>query len=188
MTLDTIYLVISGAATARRAPALAAQLAPLTHHLYALLTPNATRVVSPRELALIPGVRIVESYFDDAILPRPPRGVLLVAPCSFNTLNKLAAGTADSLALSVTAEAIGRGTPVIVALSLNDPLWAHPITRESVARLRSWGVTTIEPEPDANGYLTLTSNETLVSAVSKARAATLPSAAAGNGEGPHESR
>jgi hypothetical protein len=49
----------------------------------------------------------------------PPRGVVLFAPCSCNSLNKLAHGIADNLALSVVAEAIGRGTPVIVGPSLN---------------------------------------------------------------------
>jgi flavoprotein len=45
--------------------------------------------------------------------------VVLFAPCSFNSLNKLAHGIADNLALSVVAEAIGRATPVIVGPSLN---------------------------------------------------------------------
>jgi flavoprotein len=40
--------------------------------------------------------------------------LVLLAPCSFNSLNKLAHGIADNLALSVVAEAIGRSTPVIV--------------------------------------------------------------------------
>ncbi len=159
------YLVVSGAATARRAPGLAAALLRRSPNLLVLLTPNAQHVVSPRELALVPGTRIVESYFDAAILPRPPVGVVLVAPCSFNTLNKLAGGIADSLALSVVAEAIGRGTGVVVAVSVNDPLWAHPITAKSVATLRSWGVVVIDPAPDANGYLTMAADDALLTAV-----------------------
>lgn len=175
MSDGTIYLIVSGATTARRAPALAAALASHAETILAVLTPNATRVVSPRELALVPGVRVVESYFDAAILPRPPDGVVLVAPCSFNSLNKLAGGIADSLALSVAAEAIGRGSPVIVAASLNDPLWAHPITRESIARLRSWGLIVIDPVPrPGDGYLTMAPDEVLVDAVRLALAARRP--------------
>src|ERR1700687_1410907 len=87
---------------------------------------NASRVVAPRDLADVAGAQVVESYFDMAIRPRPPRGVVLFAPCSFNSLNKLAHGIADNLALSVVAEAIGRGTPVIVGPSLNAPLLNHP--------------------------------------------------------------
>jgi phosphopantothenoylcysteine synthetase/decarboxylase len=163
--LEATYLIVSGAATARRIPDLIGQLAPRVPNLLTVLTPNAERVVSPRELALVPGHRIVEGYFDDAILPRPPHGVLVVAPCSFNTLNKLAAGIADSLALSISAEAIGRGTPVIVAVSVNGPLRDHPRARLSAAELRSWGVTVLEPVPDANGSLTMAPNEAIVQAV-----------------------
>jgi phosphopantothenoylcysteine synthetase/decarboxylase len=71
--------------------------------------------------------------------------VVLVAPCSFNSLNKLAHGIADSLALSVVAEAIGRRTPVIVAPSLNQPLLEHPVAQASLRTLPGWGVTIVPP-------------------------------------------
>jgi phosphopantothenoylcysteine synthetase/decarboxylase len=74
-----------------------------------------------------------------------------VAPCSFNSLNKLAAGVADNLALSLTAEAIGRGTPVVVAVSVNPPLYAHPRTSASIAALRSWQVSVLEPVDSGQG-------------------------------------
>jgi phosphopantothenoylcysteine synthetase/decarboxylase len=165
MKLTTTYLLVTGAGTARRIPALIAELTPRVPELLTVLTPHALRVVSPRDLALVPGHRVVESYFDEAILPRPPYGVVLVAPCSFNSLNKLAQGIADTLALSIAAEAIGRGTPVIVALSVNDPLWRHPRTSASIATLRSWGMTVIEPVADANGYLTMADNGVIVDTV-----------------------
>jgi phosphopantothenoylcysteine synthetase/decarboxylase len=169
--LDATYLLVTGATTARRAPGLIAALAPRVPNLLTVLTPNAARVVSPRELALVPGHRMVESYFDEAILPRPPLGVTLVAPCTFNSLNKLARGIADTLALSIAAEAIGRGTPVIVAVSVNDPLWEHPRTAESIATLRSWGVRVLEPVTGDNGYLEMAPDQTLVEAVMSAHAA-----------------
>jgi phosphopantothenoylcysteine synthetase/decarboxylase len=96
-------------------------------------------------------VQLVQSYFDLAIRPRPPRGVVLFAPCSFNSLNKLAHGIADNLALSVVAEAIGRQTPVVVAPSLNAPLLAHPQAQASLAKLPLWGVRIVPPVDDGNG-------------------------------------
>jgi phosphopantothenoylcysteine synthetase/decarboxylase len=140
------------------------RLAPTT---LTILTDNAVRVISPRELALIPGHQIVESYFDPAILPRPPRGVVAVVPCSFDSLNKLALGLADNLALSIAAEAIGRKTPVVVAISVNAPLWAHPRAQESAATLRDWGCFVVDPAPYADG-VTLASDDAIVSAVEAA--------------------
>lgn len=167
MAFDTLYLIVSGASTARRIPVLLPRLVGVASRTFTVLTPNAQRVVSPRELALVPGHRLVESYFDEAILPRPPRGVVLVAPCSFNTLNKLAHGIADNLALSLTAEAIGQRTPVIIAISLNPPLWAHPQTRESVATLRRWGCHVLEPVAEHN-WLTMAPDDAIVAAAQAA--------------------
>ncbi len=163
------YLVLSGASTAARCPGILAGLLGLGFaEVIALPTPHAARVVSPLALAAVDGVRVVESYFDAAIRPRPPRGVLLFAPCSFNSLNKLAAGIADSLALSVAAEAIGRRTPVIVGPSLNQPLLDHPAAQASLARLAGWGVQIVPPVDDGRGPL-LAPTERLLAAVQAAR-------------------
>jgi phosphopantothenoylcysteine synthetase/decarboxylase len=149
---DVAYLVLSGTTTAARCPELLRELVGLGFStVIALPTPNASRVIAPRELADIEGVQVVQSYFDLAIRPRPPRGVVLFAPCSFNSLNKLAHGIADSLALSVAAEAIGRRTPVIVAPSLNAPLLAHPEARASLKKLASWDVTIVPPVDAGEG-------------------------------------
>lgn len=149
---DLAYLVVSGAATAVRCPELLRGLAGLGFStVIAIPTPNAARILAPRDLADVEGVQVVQSYFDLAIRPRPPRGVVLFAPCSFNSLNKLAHGVADNLALAVTAEAIGRGTPVIVGPSLNAPLLSHPEARASLDKLPRWGVTVVAPVDQGEG-------------------------------------
>ena len=162
---DVVYLVLSGTTTAARCPEILRGLVGLGFATVIVLpTPNAARVVAGRELADIESVQVVESYFDLAIRPRPPRGVVLFAPCSFNSLNKLAHGIADNLALSVTAEAIGRGTPVIVGPSLNQPLLDHPVAQESLRKLPGWGVTIVPPVDQGDGPR-LAPTETLLDAV-----------------------
>src|SRR5437879_3665422 len=164
-SFDVAYLVLSGTTTAARCPELLRGLVGLGFStVIAIPTPNASRVVALRDLADIAGAQVVESYFDLAIRPRPPRGVVLFAPCSFNSLNKLAHGIADSLALSVVAEAIGRGTPVIVGPSLNAPLLAHPEAQASLKKLASWGAT-IVPQVDEGEGPRLAPTRQLIDAV-----------------------
>ena len=160
----TTYLIVTGAKTARQVPQLLRALSSHCQRLLTLLTPNAARVVSPRELALVPGHQIVESYFDAALLPRPRPGTVVVAPCSFNTLNKLAVGISDNLALSIVTQAIGRGDPVLVAVSVNPLLWAHPRAQLSAATLRQWGCTILDPVPE-DDPLTMAPTETILAAV-----------------------
>ena len=149
---DVAYLVLSGTTTAARGPELLRGLVGLGFStVIALPTPNSARVVAPRDLADVEGAQVVQSYFNLAIRPRPPRGVVLFAPCGFNSLNKLAHGIADNLALSVVAEAIGRGTPVIVGPSLNAPLLNHPEAQASLRKLPEWGVIIVPPVDDGEG-------------------------------------
>lgn len=142
---DRLYLVVCGAVTAYRLPALIASLLPLTRQLLTLPTPDSSRLLSPRDLARIEGNQVVDSYFAAELLPRPSPGAVLVAPCTFNTLHKLAAGIADNLPLSLTQEAIGRRWPIVIAPSLNAGLWAHPQTQPALSLLQSWGVSLVLP-------------------------------------------
>ena len=162
---DVAYLVLSGTTTAARCPELLRGLVSVGFaRVIALPTPNTSRVIAARDLADVEGAQVVESYFDLAIRPRPPYGVVLFAPCSFNSLNKLAHGIADNLALSVVAEAIGRGTPVVVGPSLNAPLLAHPEAQASLKTLSGWGVTIVPPVDDGEGPR-LAPTEQLIAAV-----------------------
>jgi phosphopantothenoylcysteine synthetase/decarboxylase len=143
---DVAYLVLSGTSTAARCPELLRGLVGLGFSTFiAILTPNASRLIAPRDLVDVEGVQVVESYFDLAIRPRPPRGVVLFAPCSFNSMNKLAHGIANNLALSVVAEAMRRGTPVIVR-PVAECTAPEPFRGAGVAQeLPAWGVTIVPP-------------------------------------------
>jgi hypothetical protein len=75
------YLVVSGTTMAAGCPELLRGLVGLGFStVIAIPTPNASRLIAPRDLADVEGVQVVESYFDLAIRPRPPRGVVLFAP------------------------------------------------------------------------------------------------------------
>ena len=151
-TFNVAYLALSGTTTAGACPTLLRNLVSLGFSsVVAVPTPNVSRVVALRDLADVASVRVVESYFDVAIRPRPPRGVVVFAPCSFNSLNKLAGGIADNLTLSIVAEAIGRRTPVIVAPSLNQPLLDHPAAQASLRTLLAWGVIIVPPVDEGGG-------------------------------------
>ena len=147
MATDTLYLIVTGGGAATRIPALLPALISSYHRVITVPTPAAKQIVSLRDLASIPGHHLVEGYFEPIIYPTPP-GDALVAPCTFNSLNKLAQGIADTLALSIVAEAIGRRHHVTVAISANAALWAHPRAQESAATLRQWGCHVLDPVPD----------------------------------------
>jgi phosphopantothenoylcysteine decarboxylase len=71
------------------------------------------------------------------LLPDPD--AIIVAPATFNTINKWAAGIADTLALGLLCEATGKGLPVVVLPYLNAAQGEHPALGESIERLRRLG-------------------------------------------------
>ncbi len=159
--LSTVYYLISGATTAWRAREIVAGLLTRFDRVLTIPTPNAARVISAHELARISGNRVIESYLDSQLRPRPTPAPILFAPCSFNSLNKLAHGIADNLALSIASEMLGLGQPIVIAVSVNEGLWAHPQSRVSVSALRNWGVTVVEPRRTPGGLSLAPTDEIL---------------------------
>ncbi|MFF4553346.1 flavoprotein [Streptomyces sp. NPDC001422] len=72
--------------------------------------------------------------------PFPAPDAVAVAPATFNTVNKWAAGISDTLALGTLNEAYGLGVPIAVLPCVNEALAAHPAYRASVERLTGMGV------------------------------------------------
>jgi len=72
------------------------------------------------------------------MLPAPD--AIVVAPATFNTINKWAAGISDTLALGLLIEAIGKHLPVVALPFLNAAQAEHPAFPGSVDRLRAVGV------------------------------------------------
>lgn len=79
----------------------------------------------------------------------PPPNAILVAPTSFNTINKWASGHADTLALGLITEGVGKELPLVAVPHLNSMQAAHSAFERSVAQLRADGVRVLHgPEDD----------------------------------------
>jgi phosphopantothenoylcysteine synthetase/decarboxylase len=73
----------------------------------------------------------------------PAAEAMIVAPATVNTVNKWAAGIADTLALGLIVEGLGLGLPIVAVPYTNRAMAAHPAFGESIERLRSWGITVL---------------------------------------------
>lgn len=99
------------------------------------------RFLNTDELRTLTGHPVRDDYKqpdDPDVLP--DADAFVVAPATFNTVNKLAAGISDTLALGLLNEAIGFGKPVILAPWPNGKLVRHPAFPRSVETLAAAGV------------------------------------------------
>jgi len=71
--------------------------------------------------------------------------LLLIAPCTANTLCKIAAGIDDTPVTTFATTAIGRKMPVVVVPAMHQSMFRHPAVRDSLERLESWGVGVVPP-------------------------------------------
>ena len=141
---STIFLYVSASGRCIHVPELIRALVANNYTVYSVLTPNVAQVTPIGPLMEVQGNHWIHTY-EQKPLDRFPFGTTLVAPCTFNTFNKIALGLADNLATSMIADALGAGNRVIIAPAMNHGLWAHPQTKASLTRLESWGCEIVPP-------------------------------------------
>ena len=66
--------------------------------------------------------------------------IIIAAPATSNLINKLSAGIADDAVATVWQAAYGQGKPMLIVPAMNTRMWRYPATRESVKRLKQWGI------------------------------------------------
>jgi phosphopantothenoylcysteine decarboxylase / phosphopantothenate---cysteine ligase len=68
--------------------------------------------------------------------------ICLIAPCSANTLSKIARGICDNLLTTVVC-ALDEKTPVLIASAMNTHMWHNPLIQENLRRLKRYKKYTI---------------------------------------------
>src|ERR687884_1881742 len=134
-----VLLGVSGGIAAYKACELCRLLVRAGHDVVPLVTPAAERFVRAetfRALARRPPA-------DDVYLHLTRADLLLVAPCTANTLAKLAHGHADNV---LTEAALAHRGPMLVAPAMNPRMWAHAATQANIALLRGRGVEIVGPD------------------------------------------
>jgi phosphopantothenoylcysteine decarboxylase/phosphopantothenate--cysteine ligase len=134
-----VLLGVTGGIAAYKACEICRLLVRGGHEVVPLLTPGAERFVTAgtfRALARRPPD-------DDVYLHLTRADLLVVAPCTANTLAKLATGIADGV---LTEAALAHRGPVLVAPAMNPRMWAHPATRATAETRRARGVVLVGPD------------------------------------------
>ena len=137
--MPKILLGVTGGIAAYKACELTRLLVKAGHDVVPLVTPGAQRFVSEETfLALARRPATGDPY------PHLARADLLViAPCTANTLAKLAHGVADNV---LTEAALAHRGPILVAPAMNPRMWSHAATRANVETLVGRGVELVGPD------------------------------------------
>ena len=134
-----ILLGVTGGIAAYKACELTRLLVKAGHEVTPLVTPGAERFV--REETFLALARRPRN--DDVYQHLTRADLLVIAPCTANTLAKLAHGVADNV---LTEAALAHRGPVLLAPAMNPRMWAHPATRANVESLLERRVELVGPD------------------------------------------
>ncbi|MEQ4715900.1 flavoprotein [Nonomuraea sp. B19D2] len=135
-----LYIIVCAAGPAADAGRLVAMAQERGWIVQVVATPPALDFIDVPALERQTG-RPVRSRYRKPDEPKPPRaGAIVVAPATYNTVNKFAQGIADTYALGLLAEAPGLGIPVVVLPFVNNALAARRPFLRSIDLLRGEGV------------------------------------------------
>ena len=106
-----------------------------------IATPMGMRFVDADELARLTGDRVRANFqMPDEPDDLPPADAVVVAPATFNTVNKWAAGITDTFATGLLCELTGLRIPILAVPLVKDALARHVAFRRSLEVLREMGV------------------------------------------------
>lgn len=144
-----IYYIITGAKKAELADYIIKEMISEGAEVFTIPTKAALDFVDLEKLASIKGNTVKNDWSDKIKLPQ--EDVVLIAPCTLNTLNTIAAGLANTYPLCLVASSLGNKIPIFIAPAMNLNLWEHPLTKESIKKLEQWGCQIIWPEISKSG-------------------------------------
>mgnify|MGYP001809941740 CR=1 FL=1 len=168
-----IVLGVTGSVAAYRAADLARDLMRVGHEVRVCLTRAATEFVTPALFEALTGQPCLQDVFEE-----PERGrmahidwarqadLVLIAPATADALNKLAAGVADDMLMTI---AVATTAPLLVAPAMNPAMYTHPTVQASLSTLQSRGILIVEPASGdvacgENGQGKLADNGSIVAA------------------------
>jgi phosphopantothenoylcysteine synthetase/decarboxylase len=118
-------------------------------------TPAALAFLDVAALETLAGSPVRSAYRSPGEPRSPEADAVIVAPATYNTINKCAQGISDTYALGILAEAVGLPIPVVVLPFVNSALAGRRPFQRSVGQLRDEGVRVLlgpgEIEPHTGG-------------------------------------
>ena len=149
-----LVLGITGSIAAYKAADLVRLLVKAGAEVQPILTPAASRLISPLTIGTLARREALIGLWPDAgpgadatlWTKHVEIGLwadgIVVAPATAQTLAKMVGGACDSM---LTAVLLSARCPVLVAPAMDHDMWHHPATQRNIAQLKADGVTVLPP-------------------------------------------
>jgi len=148
-----VIVAVTGGIACYKSATLVSRLVQAGADVRVVMTDAAMKFVAPLTFQTLSGKPVVtsiwqaqESYDSEHVATARWAEIAIIAPCTANTLAKLATGICDE-PVSLTLAALPRSTPALLAPAMNAQMWDNPITQRNLKTVcEVLGYQTVGPE------------------------------------------
>ncbi len=142
---SNILLMMSGSIACAKVSSLISEWTKRGHDVKVVCTRSVAEFIGRASLQGLGASQVFDNIFAageamEHIALARWADIIVVAPATSNLINKLSAGIADDAVTTVWQAAYGKAKPMVIVPAMNTHMWQYPATRESVRRLKQWGV------------------------------------------------
>jgi phosphopantothenoylcysteine decarboxylase/phosphopantothenate--cysteine ligase len=167
----TIVLGITGSIAAVRCVELARELRRHGASVHAVMTLAAQKILHPEAMRYATGNPVITEITGGVEHVEfcgigGKASLLLIAPCTANTIGKIAHGIDDTPVTTFATTAFGSRIPIMIVPAMHESMYDHPIVIENTGKLTELGVEFVNPVTE-EGAAKIAANEEVVLRVEK---------------------
>jgi phosphopantothenoylcysteine decarboxylase/phosphopantothenate--cysteine ligase len=146
-----IVLGITGSIAAVESVKLTRELIRNGATVYPVMTPSAVRIIHPDAVEFASGYKPVlqltgqTEHVSWCGLVKDPVDLLLISPCTANTISKIARGIDDTPVTTCATTAIGSGVPILLVPAMHLSMYDHRILQKNIKVCKDHGILFLDP-------------------------------------------
>jgi phosphopantothenoylcysteine decarboxylase/phosphopantothenate--cysteine ligase len=173
LTGKRIVIGITGSIAAVETVKLIRELIRHGAEVYPVMTDAALKLIHPYSVQFASGNKPVTELTGDVEHVslcgdvQSPADLLLIAPCTANTVSKIAAGIDDTTVTTFATTAIGSGIPVMIVPAMHGSMYDNKIVQDNIKKLKKMNnIEFIDPKLEG-GKAKLPGNDEIVAKVTR---------------------
>jgi phosphopantothenoylcysteine decarboxylase/phosphopantothenate--cysteine ligase len=151
-----IVLAVTGSIAAVETIKLSRELIRHGAEVFPIMTPSSKNIIHPDSLWFATGNKPITElsgktehvYFCGQI--NDPVDLLLICPCTANTISKIAHGIDDTVVTTFATTAIGSGIPILIVPAMHLSMYNHKIVQKNIEQCKKLGIKFVDPRIEKN--------------------------------------
>jgi phosphopantothenoylcysteine decarboxylase/phosphopantothenate--cysteine ligase len=161
-----IVLCVTGSVAAYKAIDVARLMVKHGAEVYAVMSHGTSRIFLSQEMMKwATGNDVVTELTGNlehiSLADRDTTDIVIVYPCTANTVGKLASGIDDTVVTSVLTVALGSSIPIVICPAMHEAMYHNKIIQENIKKLKTNGVIFLEPRIEQGKAKLIAANELL---------------------------